>query len=361
MRLALCLAAKGQGDTRPNPPVGALVVKGGKKAGTGYHLRAGEPHAEIMALRAAGRKARGATLYVTLEPCCTTGRTGPCTEAILAHGVRRVVVCVTDPNPRHAGRGLQGLRRAGVDVVCGVCAEEGRRLIAPFTKWILTARPYLSLKLAVTLDGRIADSTGRSRWITGPDARAEVHALRRRADAVIVGRGTVFADDPSLSGGRARITPLWRVIVDSRGQLPLDARVLTDGEAARTVLATTRRCPAARRAQYEACGASVLVLPQARGAVSVHALLRALGRMGALHAVCEGGGELAASFLAAGAVDEYLLYTAPIILGGTGVPAVAGAGWRLGRCPRLRITDCRRVGCDALLRAVPLSNEPWIG
>jgi diaminohydroxyphosphoribosylaminopyrimidine deaminase/5-amino-6-(5-phosphoribosylamino)uracil reductase len=351
MRQALKLAARGMGRTRPNPPVGAIVVApDGRLLGAGYHRRAGGPHAEVLALRQAGAAARGATLYVTLEPCCTFGRTPPCTAAILRAGIARVVVGTTDPNPRHAGRGPRKLRRAGVEVACGVCRDEARRIIAPFARWVTTGRPLVTLKLGASLDGRIADGRGRSRWITCPASRRRVQALRRGVDAIVVGAHTVRRDDPGLlCGGRSGP---WRVVVDGRRPLPLTSRVLTDAAAERTIVATTRACPAARRLAYARCGARVWILPARRGRVSSAALCKRLGREGILHALCEGGGELAAALIAAGRVDRYVWFAAPLFLGGAGVPAIGGRGWPLARAPRLRITAVSRCGRDAMIEAV---------
>jgi diaminohydroxyphosphoribosylaminopyrimidine deaminase/5-amino-6-(5-phosphoribosylamino)uracil reductase len=234
MREALALARRGVGRTRPNPPVGAVVVRDGRVVGRGFHRRAGMAHAEVEALRDAGGAAAGATLYVTLEPCSSWGRTGPCTEAIVAAGIRRVVVAARDPNPKHAGRGFRILRRAGVAVATGVLAAEGRELLAPFSRWVETGLPWVTLKLGMSVDGRLADATGRSQWITSPASRARVQDMRRTADAIIVGVGTALADDPSLTCRRYPASKPWRVIVDSRGRLPLKARVLTDGAAGRT-------------------------------------------------------------------------------------------------------------------------------
>jgi diaminohydroxyphosphoribosylaminopyrimidine deaminase/5-amino-6-(5-phosphoribosylamino)uracil reductase len=336
MRKALRLARRGEGGTRPNPPVGAVVVRRGRVVGHGFHRRAGEPHAEALAIRSAGPACRGATLYVTLEPCCTTGRTGPCTEVILRSGIRRVVAAVRDPNPRHCGRGLALLRRRGIEVVEGVCAAEAARLLAPFRKWITTGRPYLTLKMGTTLDGRIADARGRSRWITCPASRSAVGDLRRRVDAVMVGGDTVRADDPSLlpPADGSREGPL-RVVVDSRGRVPAGARVLTDGRADRTVVATTSRAGLA-----------------AEG-TSLAWVLRRLGSEGVLHVLCEGGGRIARSLVRAGLVDEFLFFVAPRLLGGDGVAAVAGPGWALQKGPRLRFVEVRRVGADVMVRAVP--------
>lgn len=352
MRRAIELAWRGAGRTRPNPPVGAVLVLGRRVVGEGYHRKAGGPHAEIAALSMAGALARGATLYVTLEPCSTTGRTGPCTEAILAAGVKAVVVGTRDPNPRHAGRGIRLLRRRGIPVSEGLLGGECCALIAPFRKWILTGRPYVTLKLAVSLDGRIADRGGCSKWITGPEARAEVQRMRHRADAVMVGSGTVLADDPSLLC-RACATPHgWRVVMDSRGRVPAGARVLSDASADRTVLATLAGSAASRAAAQRRC--ETWELPRAAGHVSVRALLRRLGRRGLLHVLCEGGGGAAHALIRAGVVDEFVFFIAPLVLGGDACrAAVSGAGWPLPAAPRLRIVECRRVGADVMIRAVP--------
>lgn len=361
MNQALALARRGAGLTRPNPPVGAVVVRRGRLAGQGWHRGAGMPHAEALALAAAGRQARGATLYVTLEPCCTQGRTPPCTRAIIAAGIKTVVAAVRDPNPRHQGRGFKQLRQAGVQVIEGVGRDEARALIAPFAKWICRARPYLTLKLAETLDGKIADHRGQSKWITGPAARREVQALRRSADAILVGAGTVRADNPSLFPRPAHGRRPWRVAVDSRGTLAGHYKILQPPDAARTIMATTWHCPAKIRAGWQAAGAQVWVLPAARGRVSLPALFRRLGAMGVLHVVCEGGGELAAALIRAGLVDEYRFFIAPRLLGGKTAPgAVGGPGWLLQSAPELVFTDCRQVGRDILLQAHP-ARPPGCG
>jgi diaminohydroxyphosphoribosylaminopyrimidine deaminase/5-amino-6-(5-phosphoribosylamino)uracil reductase len=349
MRLALRLARRGEGATRPNPPVGAVVVKAGRAVGRGYHRKAGGPHAEIWALREAGARARGATLYVTLEPCSTWGRTPPCTDAILAAGIVRVVVATGDPNPSHKGRGLRLLRAAGLAVSTGVLDAEARCLIRPFVAWMCRGRPWVTLKLATTLDGRIADAGGRSRWITGPASRKRVQALRRASDAIVVGVGTALADDPSLLPRPAAGRRPWRVIVDSTGRLPLTARVLTDAERDQTLVATTRRCPAARAAAYANAGAEVVSLPTAGGHVSIPALLRALHRRNVMRVLCEGGGELAAAWLAAKAVDEIVWFVAPKILGGDAVNAVRGAGWSLANAPQFAVDTVERSGDDVVM------------
>ncbi len=324
MNRALALARRGAGLTRPNPPVGAVVVKNGRVVGEGWHRRAGGPHAEIYALRQAGSKARGATLYVTLEPCSTWGRTPPCTDAIVQSGIREVVVATRDPNRKHAGRGLRLLRQQGISVVDGVRAEEARSLIAPFAKWVLQGLPYLTLKMGMTLDGRIADVGGRSRWITGPASRREVQALRRSADAILIGARTAKLDNPSLlpvpSNGRR---PL-RVVVSRSRSLPKSLKLFSDGAAARTLVFSRR---------------------------PLRAVLKSLARdHNVLHVLCEGGGELAASLIRERLVDEVVFFVAPEFLGGQGAPVVGGPGWPLAKMPRLQFTTVGKCGRDVMLR-----------
>jgi diaminohydroxyphosphoribosylaminopyrimidine deaminase / 5-amino-6-(5-phosphoribosylamino)uracil reductase len=355
MRRALSLASRGEGKTRPNPPVGAIVVKNGRAAGNGFHKKAGGPHAEVIAIRDAGRRAKGATLYVTLEPCSTYGRTPPCTDLIIESGIARVVIAMRDPNPRHNGRGIVRLKKAGIKLVEGVCSAEASQLLAPFAKWITTRRPYLTLKLGMSLDGRIADAAGKSKWITGEKSRALVQALRCRSDTVLVGGRTARVDDPSLLCRSGRSPGLVRVVVDSSGKLPLNSVVLNDGGAAQTIVATTRRCTEKQRQRYARKGATVIVLPNDKdGHVSVKSLFTDLGRLGLLHVVCEGGGELAYSLINAGLVDEYLIFLAPRLIGGhKSVPAIGGQGWMLRTAPELAFKDCERVGDDFVIRAVP--------
>ncbi len=354
MRRALQLARRGLGRTHPNPPVGALVVCEGRVIGEGFHRRAGLPHAEVEALRGLDRaQTTGATLYVTLEPCSTQGRTPPCTDAILYAGIKRVVVSALDPNPKHAGRGLRRLRRQGVEVVGGVCRNEGEALIAPFAKWVTTARPYITLKMAMTLDGRIADGEGRSRWITGISARREVHALRRQVDAIMVGTSTACVDNPSLRASpslRGR-HPL-RLILDASGRLPLESKVLRDGLSTHTVVVVTGTCPVFRRKTLEDTGAAVWTCGRGRH-VNLEALVLRAGREGLLHLLCEGGGILAEALVKASLVDEYLFFVAARFLGGSGAPVLGGKGWLLPQAPFLTVEECRRVGDDVLIKAKP--------
>jgi diaminohydroxyphosphoribosylaminopyrimidine deaminase/5-amino-6-(5-phosphoribosylamino)uracil reductase len=353
MREALRLGKRGEGWTRPNPPVGAVIVKGGRAIGRGWHRKAGGPHAEIEALTDAGPAAEGATLYVTLEPCSTWGRTPPCTEAIIRAGIRRVVAGAGDPNPLHDSRGIQLLEKAGIPATLGVLGPECVRLIEPFRKWILTKRPFLTLKLAMTADGRIADAAGHSKWITGGKAREQVQQLRRRADAVLVGARTVLADNPSLLPKGAVPNPVFRVIVDGSGAVPPESVVLTDARAAQTIVATTARGAARKRGAWAKHGAAVWVLPSSKGSLSLKDLLDRLGVAGLLHVVCEGGGQLAEALVRAGLVDEYWLYYAPRLLGGSGVPGFGGPGWALGSAPELVFVSVGRAGSDLKVVARP--------
>jgi diaminohydroxyphosphoribosylaminopyrimidine deaminase/5-amino-6-(5-phosphoribosylamino)uracil reductase len=294
MRQAIGLGRRGLGRTSPNPPVGAVVVRRGQVVGRGFHRRAGEAHGEAEALRAAGVRARGATLYVTLEPCNHHGRTPPCTDAVIAAGVARVVIGVRDPNPHVVGNGLARLRRAGVRVDVGTEAAACAELIGAFAKHVRTGLPHVTLKLAASADGRIATATGASRWITGETSRRLVHRLRNELDAVMVGAATVMADDPALTcrirGGR---DPL-RVIVDGRLRVPLGARVLTNAAAPGTIIATVTRSPR-RIAALRQRGATVLLLPGAKGALSLRRLLALLRHAGGRSA--EGAGRRSLSVL----------------------------------------------------------------
>lgn len=353
MRLALDLARRGEGLTRPNPPVGAVVVKNGRKIGQGWHKKAGGPHAEVFALRQAGAAARGATLYVTLEPCSTFGRTPPCTEAVLRAGIARVVVAMADPNPKHAGRGLRLLRKAGVRVEVGACAAEAAALLAPFACRMLRQRPFFTLKLGLSLDGRIADRTHSSRWITGPDARDMVQAMRRAADAILVGAGTVRHDNPSLWPRPDGKRNPWRVVVARRGPLPLKAQLFTDEHAARTIVAAPKGWQPICARRIRKAGATVLELPK-NGFLS--ALAKELGQLGILRVFCEGGGLLAGELIQAGLVDELCVFLAPMLIGGP-VGAVGAAAWRLPQAPRFRRVESKSVGPDWFLRLAPTGKE----
>lgn len=364
MRRALALARRAEGLTRPNPPVGAVLVApdGATVLGEGWHHRAGAPHAEVEAFIDAERRGanvRGATLYVTLEPCSTTGRTPPCTDRILASGVRRVIVGSVDANPRHAGAGLALLRAAGVEVAEGILRRETDALLAPFFHWIQTQTPFVTLKMASSLDGAIADAYGSSRWISCATSRAAVQRLRRAADAVLVGAGTALADDPSLLcrlPDAAARDGIRRIVADASGRLPATLRIFTDGHAAQTVVATTRRCPHAASDAWRAAGATVWTLPQAADAtgVDLRALLARAGEAGLMHILCEGGATLAGALLRAGLVDELRLYLAPIALGGRTASVFGDAPIPLASAPRFVFDRPRRSGDDWLLVGKPL-------
>jgi len=349
MARAIALARQGLGRTSPNPAVGAVVVKNGRVVGEGWTRPAGGPHAEIVALRQAGRGAKGATLYVTLEPCAHHGRTPPCTQAVIAAEVARVVVGVGDPNPRVRGRGLRALAAAGIAVNTGILAEEAGAVSAWFRHYIVRGRPYVLLKLAASIDGRIATARGESRWISGPAARRWVHELRNQVDAVMVGSGTVLADDPALTcrmrGGR---DPL-RVVVDGRLRISPRARIVRQRSRAATLIAVTASAPPARARALTRAGAEVMVVPGRRGRVSLASLLRELAARGVVSVLIEGGGELAAAALRARLVDRLLVVTAPLVIGGDGRPMLASLGLgRLANAPRIVDERMSRLGPDLL-------------
>jgi len=353
MNRALALARRGEGCTRPNPPVGAVVVRHGKVLGEGWHRQAGLPHAEVEAIAACRGPVKGATIYVTLEPCCTHGRTPPCTDLLLRGGIARVVVGCADPNPRHAGRGLRILQKAGIAVTTGICSDACSRLIEPFAMRMTQGRPFVTLKLALTLDGCIADRDGASKWITGPEARAAVQALRQRADAVMVGAGTVLADDPSLRCRARGAHDVWRVVVDGAGLVPATAQVLTDAWAKTTLMVTSPRCSVRRREAWARKGSRVWVLPAgAAGGISLSRLLRRLAGEGIMHVLCEGGSHLAGALVKAGLVNEAVLFYAPAIMGDArAMGAVTGADFRLNQMLRLQIEEVKQLGGDIMVRA----------
>ena len=354
MQRAFHLARLGEGLTRPNPPVGAVAVKNGKIVGEGYHRKAGGRHAEVMALTKAGNNAKGCTLYVTLEPCCTWGRTPPCTDLILSAGVQRVVVSVRDPNPRHSGRGLALLRRHGIPVLEGICASEGRSLTAPFAKWARQKMPYVTLKLGMSIDGKIADRNGKSKWITGRESRNKVQELRRRVDAIFVGAETVRVDNPSLLPRPDHGRKPWRIVVSREGRIPCHSQLLTDGAVKQTIIVVSTRCPTRSVKQLEKTGAEILAVPETQGQLSPRTLCRQLARRGILHILCEGGAELAESLIRANLVDEYLFFVSPCVIGGTlSRGAIGGRGWLLGSQPSLTFVSCERAGRDLMIQAMP--------
>jgi diaminohydroxyphosphoribosylaminopyrimidine deaminase/5-amino-6-(5-phosphoribosylamino)uracil reductase len=348
MRLALTLARRGEGTTSPNPMVGALVVRDGAVIGQGFHERAGGPHAEVGALDGAGDRAAGATLYVTLEPCSHHGRTPPCADLVLARGVCRVVCAMPDPDPRVSGRGIERLRGAGVEVTVGVLEAEARRLNAFYVKHRATGLPFVILKLAQSLDGRIATASGDSRWITGEAARGRAHLLRSRVDAVLVGVGTVIADDPLLTvRGVAGRDPA-RIVVDSALRTPASARLFGPGRA---IVATTEAADESRAQRLRERGAEVWRLPSAGGRVDLRALMAELGRQGFLSVMIEGGAAVAASALRGGLVDRAQVFIAPRVIG-AGLGAVGDLGIeKVSEGLRLTDVEVERVGDDLLYTA----------
>ncbi len=322
MARALRLAELSLGATAPNPPVGAVIVKGGRVIGEGRHLRAGFAHAEVEAIDACRVSPRGATLYVTLEPCSSHGRTPPCTDLIIRTGIKRVVVGCADPNPKHAARGFAILQEAGIEVTHLDCAE-CRMLIMPFIKHVTTGMPFVTLKLGLTLDGRIADRKGTSQWITGAESRAEVQRLRAMCDAVMVGAETVRMDDPSLQPRWPGAGVKWRVVL---GKIPAKSKVLTDAAAGRTLVVEARQ--------------------------PLRKTLKALAKEGIVHVFCEGGGKMAGSLIDAGLVDEYLLFYAPALLNDARARSgMNGRGFLMKDLKRLRVQEVKRLGEDILVRA----------
>ncbi|HYC01345.1 MAG TPA: bifunctional diaminohydroxyphosphoribosylaminopyrimidine deaminase/5-amino-6-(5-phosphoribosylamino)uracil reductase RibD [Candidatus Limnocylindrales bacterium] len=346
MREAIAEASRGLGRTAPNPAVGCVLVKNGKEIARGHHRRAGLPHAEAEALSRARAAASGSTAYVTLEPCAHHGRTPPCAEALVAAGVARVVVGCRDLHALVAGKGLARLRRAGIDVRIGVLEEECRELVRGFDSVVTTGRPFVHLKLAASLDGRIAARGGESRWISGAQSRRMVQHMRARAEAVLVGIGTVLADDPRLTCRIAGAPRPLRVVLDPRLQTPPQARVIRG--AGKALLVASPSTPAARRRRLEEAGADVLCL-DSRGTRGWSALLVALAQRGVMEVLVEGGASLAASAIRAGVVRRLSIFYNPRLLGGDGVAMIAGLGVRHPeRAPRLRTRSVQSVGTDLL-------------
>ena len=352
MRIALRLAEKARGRTSPNPLVGALVVKGGRIVSRGYHRKAGEPHAEAIALKKAGIKARGATLYVTLEPCSHTNkRTPPCTPLVLQSKVKRVVVSMTDPNPHVSGSGISALRKAGIDVVTGVLESDAKKLNEAYVKYINTGIPFVTLKIAQTLDGKIATASGESKWITGEQARAEGHRLRNHNDAILVGINTVLNDNPSLTtripGGRDPV----RVIVDSRLRTPLNAKVITQRSSAKTCIVTLDTMPKGKLVKLLDAGAEILLARGREGRVDLKDLMKMLGSFGITSVLIEGGAEVNASALKSGIVDKVVMFIAPKLM--TGMDSLCSIGGKapvtLSRAVMLHEVTSRFVGGDLMV------------
>jgi diaminohydroxyphosphoribosylaminopyrimidine deaminase / 5-amino-6-(5-phosphoribosylamino)uracil reductase len=354
MARALELAEQGRGLTSPNPMVGAVVVREGAVVGEGFHAAAGRAHAEIEALAVAGDQARGATLYVTLEPCTHYGRTPPCAPAVVTAGVRRVVAAMEDPSVQVSGRGFAILRAAGLEVAVGVGQAEAARQNRVFLTAVRRRRPHVTLKAAMTLDGKLADLHGTSRWITGEAARQVAHRFRSEADAIVVGIGTVLADDPALT---VRLSPPWpreplRIVLDRAARTPVGARLITAARADRALIAVGSDAASERVAALESAGATVVRLPLRDDRVDVDALLAELFRRDVRGVLVEGGTEVHASFVEAGLVDRVAFFVAPRLLGGRQAPtAVGGRGLSLKDALALDELTVRRVGDDLLIEA----------
>jgi diaminohydroxyphosphoribosylaminopyrimidine deaminase/5-amino-6-(5-phosphoribosylamino)uracil reductase len=350
MRMACRLALKAAGRTSPNPMVGAVLVRDGKIIATGYHKAAGTDHAEIVALKRAGKRARGATLFINLEPCSHFGRTPPCTRALITAGVKSVVAGIKDPNPRVAGRGFRELKRAGITVRAGLLEAECRALNEAFVKYMTRGVPFVTLKLAASLDGKIATATGDSHWISGEESRHIVHRLRDRVDAVLVGSGTVIADDPQLTcrmkGGR---NP-WRVVLDRRLRVSPAAQLLRQRDPEKTLIITSRRAPARRAQALEAPGARVLRVAERNGKLRWRAILKKLASLGIQSILIEGGAAIAASALKEKGVDKILFFYAPKLIGGDGRAMIDGLGIRLAnRALKLNRFAVTRSGDDLMV------------
>ena len=352
MALALALGRRGLGQTWPNPAVGCVIVKAGRIVGRGATQPGGRPHAEVIALAQAGQAARGATAFVTLEPCSHHGKTPPCADALVAAGVARVVVALTDPDPRVNGQGLARLRARGIEVVEGVLAETARADQSGFLSRVERGRPMVTLKLASSFDGRIATATGESKWITGLAARRAVHALRLRHDAVMIGGGTARADNPALTvrGLGVPRQPV-RVVLSRNLDLPLDGTLArTAREGPLWIVHGDRVAPELASA-WHGVGATLIAAPVLRGQIDVARALAALGEAGLTRVLCEGGGALAASLMAEGLVDELVGFTAGLVLGAEGRPSLAALGLsRLAEAPRFDLVQTRAVGGDVMHR-----------
>ncbi|RKU25527.1 bifunctional diaminohydroxyphosphoribosylaminopyrimidine deaminase/5-amino-6-(5-phosphoribosylamino)uracil reductase RibD [Candidatus Poribacteria bacterium] len=353
MNRALTLAEIAKGRTSPNPLVGAVVVKDGKIIAEGYHKKVGGPHAEIHALDAAGEKNHGATLYVTLEPCCHWGRTPPCTKAIINSGIANVYVAHLDPNPKVAGKGIQELEKAGIKTNVGVCAEAAKILNEVYIKHITTGYPFVILKTAMSLDGKIATTTGESQWITSESSRQKVHEIRDQIDAIIVGVGTVLSDNPTLTTrlpDKKGKDPI-RIVLDSHARTPLTARVINPNSHAKVIVAVTPQASKEKVAKLEKRHAEVIVIPEKEGRVCFKTLMQTLGARGITSVLVEGGGKVNASVLESGMVDKVMCFIAPIFIGGRQAPGIIdGDGInRLIDAPELQRLTVTKLHKDLLI------------
>jgi len=352
MSRALELAAHGEGYVEPSPPVGCVIARGAEIIAEGWHRQFGGPHAEVEALHIAGDRARGATLVVTLEPCCHQGKTPPCTEAIKQAGIARVVFACSDPFPAVAGKSVAQLEAAGIDVCGGVLIEEGRRLLAPYFKLVTEGRPWVIAKWAMSLDGKLATRTGDSRWISGEESRRHAHLVRSQVDAIVVGRGTVESDDPLLTARPAGARVATRVVLSSRGDVPLESQLVRTAREAPVLVAMSDQVDAAQREALVQAGCEVFQYAGADAQAGLGALLDELGRRRATKVLVEGGSQALGSFFDAGLVDEVQVYLAPRVIGGNdAIGAVGGSGIELmAKAQKLEWVEQKTLGEDLFLR-----------
>lgn len=348
MLRALKLAARGSGTAHPNPMVGAVIVKDGKTVGEGWHRKPGTPHAEILALSDAGQMSRGSDLYINLEPCSHFGRTPPCAHAIARSGIVRVVAACGDPNPEIDGKGFQILREAGINVVVGLLEERARELNRAFFHFVKRGAPYVTLKLASTLDGRIATRSGESKWITGEESRRSVHRLRAQADAVLAGVGTVLKDDPRLTVRVPGNTnqPV-RIVLDPALKTPVGARLVAEAHDGRTLIVVGQNVPRERLERFSERGVGFIKLHAEKGLFPWEQLSESLVSRGLIHLMVEGGGRTAAWFVRHGCVQRFEIYLAPVLLGEEGVPSMGSLSVdALSQAPSFTIVRTRRLGVD---------------
>ncbi|MDD2272778.1 MAG: bifunctional diaminohydroxyphosphoribosylaminopyrimidine deaminase/5-amino-6-(5-phosphoribosylamino)uracil reductase RibD [Desulfuromonadaceae bacterium] len=353
MKRALTLAKKGVGKTAPNPAVGCVIVKNGQIVGEGWHKKAGGPHAEIHALEKAGPHAHGADVYVTLEPCSHTGKTPPCSEALIRAGVKRVVAGMHDPNPQVNGGGLKALQQAGIETFCGVLEDECRNLNRAFIKFMTTGLPYVTYKCAMTLDGNIATVTGESRWISCEESRKYVHDMRSRMDAIMVGVDTIITDNPQLTVRHVRGKNPLRIIVDTRLRTPESVNVLSEQLSSGTIIATTESNPRVHL-RYLKLGATIVVCDQYEGRVSMKDLSQKLGAMGIQSVLLEGGSHLAGNMLQNGMIDELVIFVAPKVIGSNGfAPFTLQGITSMSQAIKLEFINVCRMGADLIITARP--------
>lgn len=347
MKRALRLAEAGRGRTSPNPVVGAVLVKRGKVVGEGYHAKIGEAHAEIIALRQAGERARGAVLYLNLEPCTHFGRTPPCAPQVMKAGLKRAVIGMEDPNPLVNGKGIEALRKSGLDVKVGVLGGQCRKLNEAFCKYILKKQPFVLLKVAATLDGKIATRHGDSKWISGEASRRFVHRLRDQVDGVLVGIGTVLRDDPLLTARMKEGREPYRIVLDSRLKIPEDAKVF-EHSPSEVILATTVSAPHEKIERLEEKGVRVLIIDSKDGRVDLRTCLNKLGEMGLMNILVEGGSRINGSFLDEGLIDKFLLFLSPKCLGDPKSPGIFGGRGvsDLSEAVGLKEIKTKRIGED---------------